>query len=223
MGDASVNERGSEHVRDAVLALINAQTWVASRDVMRAEQDNLFASGADKFFAELLTTNQDNSAVVRLLTSRRALLAQAKTSGIEAAYAGLITPRYISSLQQELQTLARGEPRRVDVVRALLGLTDDDNRLQRAHLQNELAMSLLNDNGASRASSLDSSSNRSPPGVGAHQSRRRCRAVGATADRSRRCTAANPRPHGPGRRCNRALRGRVAVLARCRRETRALD
>ncbi len=142
-------------MRDAVLALVNSQTWVASRSIMRAEQENLFAPGADDFFAELLTRNKDDARAVRLLTSRRTLLAQAKSSGIDAAYAGLITPQYISSLQHEMQTLRPGEPRRADVVRALLGLTADDNRLQRGHLQYELAMSLLNDSGESRARSIE--------------------------------------------------------------------
>ena len=154
MADASSDGQSNEHVRDAVLALINAQTWVASRGVMRAKQESLFAPFAKDVFAELLRMNQDDSAAVQFLTRLRTLLAQAKASGIDAAYANLITPAYVSSLQHEMQTLAYGEPRRVEVARALLMVTDDENRVQRARLGYELATSLLNDKGDRRAQSL---------------------------------------------------------------------
>ena len=155
MGDASSQAARSERVQDAVIALVHAQTWIESREVMLAEQACLLAADADAAFQTLIDRNAENERAVALLSNRRALVARAAQSGIEAAYASLITPEYLNSLNEELNALPDAEPRRVDVGRALLAMPDYLDASRRAAVQIELAKSLLTRSDASDRSHLD--------------------------------------------------------------------
>jgi len=141
MGDASNQAARSERLQDAVIALVHAPTWIASRQVMRAEQAWLLTPDADAVFQTLLDGNAADVRAVMLLAHRRALVARAAEIGIDEAYADLITPDYVDSLRKELNTLPDAEPRRVDVGRALLATSDNLDAPQRAELQVELAKS----------------------------------------------------------------------------------
>lgn len=144
-----------EDPRLAVQELVQAQTWVASKAVMAARSEALFSPEAESIFKLLLDQYASNPHAKDFLERVRDLVARARTAGIEAAYAALLTPEYRETLLRELFTLPHTEARRVDVARALLALSDPEDRQERAVFQYELGSSLLSAPGGDATSNIE--------------------------------------------------------------------
>ncbi|HEX9945266.1 MAG TPA: CHAT domain-containing protein [Thermoanaerobaculia bacterium] len=143
--------------RLALEELVNAQTWIASKAVMAARSQALFAPETEAIFKQLIEQYAEDPAGRNSFERVNDLLARARTEGIEAAYADLLTPDYAELLAQELFTLPHSEARRVDVARALLALTDPGDRKARAAFQYELGSSLLLGPGGDDSANIEES------------------------------------------------------------------
>lgn len=71
----------------AVLAFINANNWSASKGIVEQHQAVLLTDEADQVFADLLLQYTGNEQAIRTLTTHRAILHQARSEGIDAAFA----------------------------------------------------------------------------------------------------------------------------------------
>lgn len=130
-------------LKNAVEAFVNTQTWVESRDVLRSQQALLFGADAARLLDELIEDYRDTEATARRLALLRDIVTRARMTGIDAAYADLITPQYQQKLYRELDSLPWSHRRRLAVLHALLALTEPDQPAARLALQQQIAEALI--------------------------------------------------------------------------------
>jgi hypothetical protein len=71
----------------AVLALVNAQRWSETEDILETHKSALWSAEADAIFADLLRQNADDAAGAAQITWRWDVLKAARAGGIPAAFA----------------------------------------------------------------------------------------------------------------------------------------
>src|SRR5262249_12308699 len=91
-----------ERVIEAVLAFVNAQSWVESKEIVEARRDELLTEAANQVFAALLAQYSSDESAIHFLEERRALLTHCRQEGDDDAF-DRVRPRETSVLTPQLR------------------------------------------------------------------------------------------------------------------------